>query len=85
MSGILVYLPGKKKFPVVLCVIHIPNGEKEQTGMVKNYAKFEEVGIRQIKPEGWLGDFLRKQAEGLTGHLEVAGIPLTGWAGIASM
>ena len=49
--------------------------------MVKNYAKFEEVGIRQIKPEGWLGDFLRKQAEGLTGHLEVAGYPFdrVGW------
>ena len=48
---------------------------------MKNYAKFEEVGLRQITPEGWLHDFLKKQADGLTGHLEVAGYPFNcvGW------
>ena len=49
--------------------------------MVKNYAKFEEIGIRQIKPEGWLRGFLEKQRDGLTGHIEVAGHPFdnVGW------
>lgn len=49
--------------------------------MAKYYGKFEEVGIRQIKPEGWLKDFLDKQAKGLTGNLEVAGYPFNcvGW------
>ncbi len=43
--------------------------------MVKNYAKFEEVGIRQIKPEGWLGDFFEKagrRADGTPGSGRVS-------------
>ena len=49
--------------------------------MVKNHAKFEELGIRQISPEGWLRDFLQKQSAGLTGNIEAAGAPFdsVGW------
>ena len=43
--------------------------------MATNYAKFHEAKINHIVPEGWLHDFLVKQKEGLTGHIEVAGYP----------
>ena len=49
--------------------------------MAKYYGKFEEIGIRKIKPQGWLKVFLEDQKDGLTGHLEVAGYPYDciGW------
>ncbi len=49
--------------------------------MVKYYGKFEELSIKQIKPQGWLKSFLEDQKNGLTGHLEVAGYPFdrVGW------
>lgn len=49
--------------------------------MVKYYGKFEEIGIRQIKAQGWLKAFLEDQATGLTGNMEVAGYPYDqiGW------
>ena len=49
--------------------------------MAKYYGKFEEIGIRKIKPQGWLKAFLEDQRDGLTGHLEVAGYPYDciGW------
>lgn len=43
--------------------------------MKVNYSKFDEIAINNIKPEGWLKNLLKLQAEGLTGHLEVAGYP----------
>ena len=49
--------------------------------MVKNYAKLEELDLKRIKPQGWLGDLLGKQISGLTGHMEAAGYPFAseGW------
>lgn len=49
--------------------------------MAKYYGKFEEIGIRRIRPQGWLKAFLEDQRDGLTGHLEVAGYPFdrVGW------
>ncbi len=43
--------------------------------MIKNFSKMEEIDVKSIKLEGWLFDFLKTQAEGLTGNLEVAGYP----------
>jgi hypothetical protein len=34
------------------------------------YAKFHELRVTSIRPEGWLRDFLLKQKNGLTGHLD---------------
>jgi hypothetical protein len=33
------------------------------------------VTLSEIKPQGWLREFLRRQRDGLTGHIEVAGFP----------
>ena len=48
---------------------------------MRTYAKFKEIDISSIKPEGWLRRYLEKQRDGLTGHLEVAGKPFDkgGW------
>ncbi len=53
---------------------------KEDTS-VKNYAKFEKVSIKQIRPKGWLGAYLKDMESGLTGNMEVAGYPFNkvGW------
>jgi uncharacterized protein len=34
------------------------------------YAKFHELRVTSIRPEGWLRQFLLKQRNGLTGHLD---------------
>jgi len=49
---------------------------------MKNHAKFQEVSLRAIEPEGWLRVYLENQARGLTGHMEAAGHPFdtAGWA-----
>ena len=43
--------------------------------------KFTPVLLHQIKPLGWLRQFLLTQRDGLTGHLEAAGYPFNtkGW------
>ncbi|GAG36505.1 unnamed protein product, partial [marine sediment metagenome] len=47
------------------------------------HRKFQPLPITALVPAGWLRRYLRKQAHGLTGHLQVAGFPFntTGWAG----
>jgi DUF1680 family protein len=42
---------------------------------MKDLAVFDEIPLHSIRPEGWLATYLRKQAKGLGGHLEVAGYP----------
>ena len=39
------------------------------------YNTFNKIKITSIKPEGWIKEFLVRQKEGLTGHIEVAGYP----------
>jgi len=36
---------------------------------------FNKIKITDIHPEGWIKEFLVRQKEGLTGHIEVAGYP----------
>lgn len=49
---------------------------------MKTYAKFKEIPLNRIQPAGWLQQYLVKQKDGLTGHLEHAGSPFdqSGWA-----
>ncbi|HZZ58838.1 MAG TPA: beta-L-arabinofuranosidase domain-containing protein [Opitutaceae bacterium] len=46
-----------------------------------SFAKLQEVPITDIRPEGWLREYLVHQRDGLTGHLENAGYPFNtvGW------
>lgn len=39
------------------------------------HAIYTEMPLRSITPNGWLREFLRTQADGLTGHIERAGFP----------
>jgi len=39
------------------------------------FARFHPVPLREIRPAGWLHDFLKRQATGLTGNIAVAGYP----------
>ena len=40
-----------------------------------NYFKFEQVDVNNIKPKGWLREFLERQMGGLTGHLDEIAYP----------
>ena len=39
------------------------------------YARFHPVALREVRPTGWLQDFLERQANGLTGNVAVSGYP----------
>lgn len=39
------------------------------------HAHYQPLPLREIRPAGWLQDFLQRQATGLTGHVEVSGYP----------
>ncbi|KXA94200.1 hypothetical protein AKJ65_05080 [candidate division MSBL1 archaeon SCGC-AAA259E19] len=49
---------------------------------MKSYAKFVQLPISSIEPEGWLRHYLEKQRTGLTGKLEETGFPFdtSAWA-----
>lgn len=39
------------------------------------FARFHEMPINSIRPQGWIRKYLENQRDGLTGHLEAAGFP----------
>lgn len=39
------------------------------------YARFQSIELREIKPTGWLHEYLTRQCNGLTGHIEASGYP----------
>ena len=39
------------------------------------FAHFQAVPLREVRPTGWLQDFLERQVEGLTGNVAVSGYP----------
>ena len=48
---------------------------------MKTFAKFAELPLAAVKPQGWLRQYLLNMRNGLTGHIEVAGFPFNseGW------
>ena len=42
---------------------------------MKKYNKLSEVRLNQIRPSGWILDFLKKQGEGIPGNLHKIGYP----------
>ncbi|GAA2760723.1 beta-L-arabinofuranosidase domain-containing protein [Actinopolymorpha rutila] len=40
------------------------------------HARYEPVRLAQVRPRGWLLDFLRRQCAGITGHPQASGYPL---------
>ena len=39
------------------------------------FAHFQPVPLREVRPAGWLQDFLERQTNGLTGNIAVSGYP----------
>ena len=39
------------------------------------YSHFQPAPLREVRPAGWLQDFLERQSRGLTGHAAVSGYP----------
>ena len=45
---------------------------------MKKHSHYSELGLSEIKPEGWLKQYLKNQKNGLTGQMENAGYPFNG-------
>lgn len=58
-----------------LLLISCSNEVKETNDENPKYTAFNKIKITDIHPEGWIKEFLVRQKEGLTGHIEVAGYP----------
>lgn len=57
-------------------------GDSPAPAAARWHGRFREIPITDIRPEGWLRQYLVNQRNGLTGHLENAGYPFNtvGWA-----
>ena len=54
---------------------------------MRTFAKFHELPLTAIRPDGWLRQYLLNMRNGLTGHLEAAGYPFNtkGWLCIGEL
>jgi hypothetical protein len=52
--------------------------------MAQTYAAFRELPLTSIRPQGWLREFLVRQRDGLTGHIDEQFFPWNtcGWTGV---
>lgn len=50
--------------------------QQEATASIQRYDRLREISPTQIKPEGWLKEYLVRQQNGLTSHPEEQGFPL---------
>ena len=46
-------------------------------GGVQRFDRFRELSPTDVKPDGWLKEFLRRQLDGLSGHPGIQGYPFT--------
>ncbi len=44
--------------------------------MAVTHAHYRPVALSEVRPSGWILEFLRRQCEGITGHPEASGYPL---------
>jgi hypothetical protein len=50
--------------------------QKTETGVKSHpYIQFQRLRTSDIHPQGWILEFIQRQRDGLTGHIEVAGYP----------
>jgi len=67
-----------KLFSICLSFVLVMACSKEDKiiiGENPEYTAFNKLKLSEIHPEGWIEEFLERQGDGLTGHIEVAGYP----------
>lgn len=65
---------------LVICltgIITLPSVPQRMVPAIRRYDRFREISPSDIKPDGWLREFLLRQQSGLTGHSAAQGYPFT--------
>jgi len=64
---------------IMIIIMFFVIAEGEGNSKVKitgpQFIKFKKLKITEIKPQGWIKEFLERQRSGLTGNIKVAGYP----------
>ncbi len=68
---------------LLFLVLALPTRAQQRAERLPYYGALEEAPLASISPDGWLRQYLVRQRDGLTGHLEDAGYPFNtaGWDG----